>query len=53
MTAQNMQEIVKNAKLAMDKAVENTRREFATIRTGKATTSPQTIRFRDTFTSRT
>ena len=39
MTAQNMQEIVKNAKLAMDKAMENTRREFATIRTGKATTS--------------
>ena len=39
MTAQNMQEIVKNAKLAMDKTMENTRREFASIRTGKATTS--------------
>ena len=39
MTAQNMQEIVKNAKLAMDKTMEHTRREFASIRTGKATTS--------------
>ncbi len=39
MTAQNMQGIVKNAKLAMDKTMENTRREFASIRTGKATTS--------------
>jgi ribosome recycling factor len=39
MTAQNLQGIVKNAKLAMDKTMENTRREFASIRTGKATTS--------------
>jgi ribosome recycling factor len=39
MTAHNLPAIVKTAKLAMDKAMENTRREFATIRTGKATTS--------------
>ncbi|MGA2383585.1 MAG: ribosome recycling factor [Gemmatimonadales bacterium] len=32
-------EIVKQAKAAMDKAMENVRREFATIRSGKATTS--------------
>ncbi len=31
-------DIVKQAKAAMDKAMENTRREFAAIRTGKATT---------------
>ena len=35
----NLPDVLKHAKLAMDKAVENTRREFATIRTGKATTS--------------
>jgi ribosome recycling factor len=39
MTAQILQNHVKTAKVAMDKAMENTRREFATIRTGKATTS--------------
>ena len=32
-------EIVKDTKAAMKKAVENTRREFSTIRSGKATTS--------------
>ncbi len=32
-------EVNKNAKEAMAKAVENTKREFATIRSGKATTS--------------
>jgi ribosome recycling factor len=32
-------DIVKQAKAAMDKAMENVRREFATIRSGKATTS--------------
>jgi ribosome recycling factor len=32
-------DIVKRARAAMDKAMENTRREFATIRTSKATTS--------------
>ncbi len=32
-------EIVKQAKAGMDKAMENVRREFASIRTGKATTS--------------
>ena len=31
-------DLVKLAKVAMDKAMENTRREFAAIRTGKATT---------------
>jgi ribosome recycling factor len=35
----SLADIVKQAKVAMDKAMENTRREFATIRTGKATTS--------------
>ena len=32
-------EVVKQARAAMDKAMESTRREFATIRSGKATTS--------------
>jgi ribosome recycling factor len=32
-------EIVKQAKTGMDKAMENARREFASIRTGKATTA--------------
>jgi ribosome recycling factor len=31
-------EVVKSAKTGMDKAMENTRKEFASIRTGKATT---------------
>lgn len=39
MTANALQDIVKHARAAMDKAMENTRREFATIRSGKATTS--------------
>ena len=39
MTAMTLPEIVKQAKTAMDKAMENVRREFATIRSGKATTS--------------
>lgn len=39
MSAMTPPEIVKHAKAAMDKAMESTRREFATIRTGKATTS--------------
>jgi len=39
MTLPTSADVVKAAKLAMDKAMENTRREFATIRTGKATTS--------------
>jgi ribosome recycling factor len=39
MTPQTLPEIVKRAKAAMDKAMENTRREFATVRTGKATTT--------------
>jgi ribosome recycling factor len=39
MTAMTLPEIVKQAKAAMDKAMENVRREFATIRSGKATTS--------------
>ena len=39
MTAPSLPEIVKRAKAAMDKAMENTRREFATVRTGKATTT--------------
>ncbi|HWO88695.1 MAG TPA: ribosome recycling factor [Gemmatimonadales bacterium] len=38
MSATSLTDIVKQAKLAMDKAMENTRREFAGIRTGKATT---------------
>ncbi|HVO36519.1 MAG TPA: ribosome recycling factor [Gemmatimonadales bacterium] len=39
MTTIPLPEIVKQAKAAMDKAMENVRREFATIRSGKATTS--------------
>ena len=39
MTTLTLQEIVKQARAAMDKAMENTRREFATLRSGKATTS--------------
>jgi ribosome recycling factor len=39
MTPTTLPEIVKQAKAAMDKAMENVRREFATIRSGKATTS--------------
>jgi ribosome recycling factor len=35
----DLQEIQKDAKLHMHKAVENTKRELATIRSGKATTS--------------
>ncbi len=38
-TTESLPEIVKQARAAMDKAMENTRREFATIRSGKATTS--------------
>jgi len=39
MTATMLPDIVKQAKAAMDKAMENVRREFATIRSGRATTS--------------
>ncbi len=39
MTATTLPEIVKQARAGMDKAMENVRREFATIRSGKATTS--------------
>jgi len=39
MTTLTLQDIVKQARAAMDKAMENTRREFATLRSGKATTS--------------
>jgi ribosome recycling factor len=39
MTTLTLQEIVKQARAAMDKAMDVTRREFATIRSGKATTS--------------
>ncbi len=39
MTTLTLQEIVKQARAAMDKAMDSTRREFATIRSGKATTS--------------
>lgn len=39
MTAQDLNGVVKNARIAMDKAMESTRREFSSIRTGKATTS--------------
>lgn len=39
MTTDPLQSIEKHAHEAMQKAVENTRREFATIRSGKATTS--------------
>lgn len=39
MTTLTLQDIVKQARAAMDKAMDTTRREFATIRSGKATTS--------------
>jgi ribosome recycling factor len=40
MTTHNpLADVVRQAKLGMDKAMENTRREFASIRTGKATTT--------------
>ena len=39
MTTLTLQDIVKQARAAMDKAMESTRREFASIRSGKATTS--------------
>jgi ribosome recycling factor len=39
MTTDSLQPIEKHAREAMTKAIENTRREFATIRSGKATTS--------------
>jgi ribosome recycling factor len=39
MTTDSLQDIEKSAREAMHKAMENTRREFATIRSGKATTS--------------
>jgi ribosome recycling factor len=39
MTSDPLQETEKHAREAMQKAIENTRREFATIRSGKATTS--------------
>ena len=38
MSQPSLPEIVKQSKAAMDKAMDNTRREFAAIRTGKATT---------------
>jgi ribosome recycling factor len=38
-TGNTIPEILKSARAAMDKALENSRREFASIRTGKATTS--------------
>jgi len=39
MTTTTLPEIVKEARAAMDRAMESARREFATIRSGKATTS--------------
>jgi ribosome recycling factor len=39
MTQNSLPDIVRGAKAAMDKAMESTRREFASIRTGKATTA--------------
>lgn len=39
MTATTLADVVRQARAGMDKAVESTRREFATIRSGKATTS--------------
>jgi ribosome recycling factor len=39
MTTEPLQSLEKHAREAMHKAVDNTRREFATIRSGKATTS--------------
>ncbi len=38
-TNPSLPDILKHAKAAMDKAMENTRREFSSIRTGKATTT--------------
>ena len=38
-TPSTLPEIVKQAKAAMDKAMENVRREFATLRSGEANTS--------------
>jgi len=38
-TSPSLPDIVRTAKAAMDKAMENTRREFSSIRTGKATTT--------------
>jgi len=38
MTPMTLQDAVKQARVAMDKAMENTRKEFAAIRSGKATT---------------
>jgi ribosome recycling factor len=35
----NLPDLVKQAKQSMDKALESVRREFATVRTGKATTA--------------
>lgn len=39
MSKPNLPDVVKLAKAGMDKAMENTRREFSAIRTGKATTA--------------
>lgn len=39
MTNEPLQDLDKHAREAMQKAIENTRREFSTIRSGKATTS--------------
>ena len=39
MSQPNLQDVVKQSRMAMDKAMESTRREFASIRSGKATTS--------------
>ena len=39
MSAKTPAEVLKSARAGMDKAMESTRKEFATIRTGKATTS--------------
>ncbi len=39
MTAKTTAEVLKQAKAAMDKSMESARREFAAIRTGKATTA--------------
>lgn len=38
MSANTPQDVIKQCRVAMDKAMENTRKEFAAIRTGKATT---------------
>ena len=38
MTANPLQDAIKHARTSMDKTMENTKREFAAIRTGKATT---------------